>query len=481
MSASILHISDLHRDPEAPLANGPLFESLLAAVGRFGALKPPVAKPDLIVVSGDLVEGVPPDADRAQLEAQYDQAEQFLARLTDELLGGRRSHVIIVPGNHDVSFPVFLSSLKKVEYDEAKWGELVKNLFERDSRFRWSWSERALYEIDDIDAYLHRLKAFRAFYGRFYAGQRTFPLDPAKQFEIFDYEDLMLTVVGYSSCYTNDPWHRLGNIHSEAIAASLAELRKPCYSGRMLVGVWHHSVSAPPHKPDFMDEERVQLLLAHGFTVGLHGHHHRSERIHTTSRFGAEGQITVIGAGTLCGGPSSLPTCRTRSFNVIELDVEGGRGHVHIHSMVNNELDHPIWGRHILGDAETHSEFNISRSEFAPPSSRQEVVSALIEAQELIASSDYNGAVELLLPYVDNGLARRVLLEALTNLDDPEKIARNFNPPQSNAERIELMDALWELGDRQTLSDLLQSPGVADSVDASVKAVRDTMVQKLQL
>ena len=165
--------------------------------------------------------------------------------------------MIIVPGNHDVSLPTFLSSLKKVEYDQAKWGELLPSLFERDSQYRWSWLDRALYEIHDPEAYLRRFEEFRVFYDRFYGWQRTFPLDPTRQYEIFDYEDLMLTVVGYSSCHTNDPWHRLGNIHSEAIASSLAELRNPRYSGRVLVGVWHHSVSAPPHKPEFMDEERV--------------------------------------------------------------------------------------------------------------------------------------------------------------------------------------------------------------------------------
>ena len=479
MSPRILHISDLHRDPTAPLANGPLLESLLADVERVGQLVP--AEPDIIVVSGDIVQGVPPGSDSKLLEAQYEQAEQFLSALTDELVGGHRSHVIMVPGNHDVSFPTFLSSLREVEYDEVKWGALVPRLFERDSGYRWSWSERALYEIHDPDAYLRRLEMFSMFYSRFYRGERAFPLDPSEQYEVFDYEDLMLTVVGYSSCCNNDPWHRSGNIHSDAIAASLAELRAPRYSGRALIGVWHHSISGLPHKPDFMDEERVQVLLAHGFTLGLHGHHHRAERVHTASRFGAEGQITVISAGTLCGGPGSLPTGRPRSFNVIDLDVDGGTGRLHVRSMINDGLDHPIWGHYALGGNETHTDFTISGLEIAPASRRQELVAVLTKAQDLMNSSDYRGAVDLLLPHVDHGLARRVLLEALTNLNDPETIARTFSPPISDVERIHVMEALWELGDRMNLTELLQSPGVSDSVDASVRKVRDTMAGKLRL
>lgn len=475
MSVSILHISDLHRDPKAPLANGPLLQSLLLVMNTLGV------ELDLIVVSGDLVHGVPPLADPTELESQYTQAEQFLGSLSDELLDGRRSRMIIVPGNHDVSFPLFYSSLKEIEVDQDKWGALIPSLFERDSNYRWSWRDRALYEINDPDAYLRRLQEFQAFYERFYNGQHAFPLDPRRQYEIFDFEDLMLTIVGYSSCHTNDPWHRLGNIHSEAIASSLAELRHPRFSGRALVGVWHHSVNAPPHRPDFMDEERVQMLLAHGFTVGLHGHQHRAERVHTTSRFGVDGQITLISAGTLCGGPSSLPAGQTRSFNLIKLDVEGGSGHLYERRMVNFELDLPLWDQRAMEDDAFRVEFTINRWKPAPPSSRLMTVLALSEAQDLIESGAYSEAVDLLFPFADHRLGRPLLRESLAKLGDADKIAKALNPPQSDGEKVMLMNALWEIGDKKTLMELLRTQEIADSLDAFVKAVRDTMIQKLKL
>ena len=149
--------------------------------------------------------------------------------------------------------------------------------------------------------------------------------------------------------------------------------------------------------------------------------------------------------------------------------------------MTNNALDHPIWGHYALGDDETHTDFTISRLEIAPASRRQEMVAVLTEAQDLMGSSEYRGAADLLLPHVEHGLARRMLLEALTRLNDPETIARTFSPPMSDAERIHVMEALWELGEGLSLAELLQSPEVSDSVDASVRKVRDTMIGKLRL
>src|ERR1700674_3846482 len=107
MRFSILHISDLHRDLRDEVANGPLLDSLARDVERCSEQAPAILRPSACIVSGDLVYGVRPDAVGAteELERQYAQAEDFLNRLTDTFFGGDRGRVVLMPGNHDVSYP----------------------------------------------------------------------------------------------------------------------------------------------------------------------------------------------------------------------------------------------------------------------------------------------------------------------------------------------------------------------------------------
>ena len=57
---TLLHISDLHRAVAEPFSNDEIMSSLLADMEqRYPTESPPIAKPDAIVVSGDLVQGLP--------------------------------------------------------------------------------------------------------------------------------------------------------------------------------------------------------------------------------------------------------------------------------------------------------------------------------------------------------------------------------------------------------------------------------------
>jgi hypothetical protein len=52
-----------------------------------------------------------------------------------------------------------------------------------------------LHEISEPIVYAGRLAAFAEFYKTFYAGARSYSLDPAEQFDLFDLFDL--TVAGF--------------------------------------------------------------------------------------------------------------------------------------------------------------------------------------------------------------------------------------------------------------------------------------------
>lgn len=98
----VAHISDLHRDPENPIGNEVLLDSLERDRSRYTKHEdPPIAPPNLIIVSGDIVQGVrhaTTDAE-TKLRDQYAEALDFLNQLTGCFLGGDKQRVIIVPGN----------------------------------------------------------------------------------------------------------------------------------------------------------------------------------------------------------------------------------------------------------------------------------------------------------------------------------------------------------------------------------------------
>ena len=117
----ILHITDLHRSETDPISNEELISALLSDRESFNREDPPIAWPQAIVVSGDIIQGVPlgaPDAS-ATLAAQYDTAHDFLIKLTDRFLGGDRSNVVIVPGNHDIDWNVARAAM--IEVAEAEY------------------------------------------------------------------------------------------------------------------------------------------------------------------------------------------------------------------------------------------------------------------------------------------------------------------------------------------------------------------------
>ena len=89
MKISIMHISNLHRDPRNPISNEALLNSLIQDVENSSAEDPAIPPPQIIIVSGDIIQGTGKDAEKPDevLREQYDQAEQFLGALADRLLG----------------------------------------------------------------------------------------------------------------------------------------------------------------------------------------------------------------------------------------------------------------------------------------------------------------------------------------------------------------------------------------------------------
>ncbi|KZD08743.1 hypothetical protein AUP43_08245 [Oceanibaculum pacificum] len=477
---SILHISDLHRDPDNPIRNDALLDSLENDRKRYVESEAtPIRAPDLILVSGDVVQGVLHDADDAEgkLKRQYDEALDFLDRLAKSFVAGDRERVIVIPGNHDVSDYHFRRSLAAIPIAADRKREIVGKLFMPDTRMRWSWPDLELHEVADPAMYERRFEAFAQFYNEFYQGKRTYLTDSSKQIDFFDYPSFGMTVVAFSSCHNNDLLNRQGAIHPDCIGSAGQHLRDRSFDGRLRVATWHHNTEGSPSMSDYMDADIIQNLIDREISLGFHGHQHKPEFLDTRFRHGPDRRITVISAGTLCGGAAFG---FRRAYNVVEIDVENRRGRLHLREMQNDNLQLPIWGpRPLPATASTFHEFTFEPPP-APLSRHDSRTVALIEAQKLFDEKRFDAAVALLVPHLTSEpLARRLLLECLGHMDDMASVIRYFDPPKSEIEAITLMDALWAEKDKVRLAEVLAMSLIASSVDPALVEVRTKYARRL--
>jgi 3',5'-cyclic AMP phosphodiesterase CpdA len=204
-----IHISDLHRSPHDPISNAELVSALISDRERYLHESPCIAEPNAIVVSGDIIQGVPLGADdhEVKLTAQYAVAEELL----DELVRRYRSRLIMIPGNHDVDWNTAFKAMEPVDRKDAP-GNLASVLHAENSEYRWDWKTQTLYRIKDSALYERRLEAFWHFFEKFYSGvQGLLKVRTGADANLFRLCDGHVGVAAYNSCHGNDcfcfPWH----------------------------------------------------------------------------------------------------------------------------------------------------------------------------------------------------------------------------------------------------------------------------------
>jgi predicted phosphodiesterase len=332
---SILHISDLHRSAIDPISNDELISSLVMDRGRYQIEKKTVASPDAIIVSGDLIQGVPidfPDFEAALAE-QYKTAEDFLNRLVNEFLGGDKSKIIIIPGNHDVDWNTAFKAMEKVpESDIPK--DFQQLMAQEDSIFRWSWKERTAYKIIKPDLYEKRLDAFWKFFEDFYKGTpNLFKVKAKQDVNLFTLFDGKIGIAAFNSCHGNDCFAYHGRIKKEAIARSHLDFRD-CKTIQLLIAVWHHNIDGPPYSTDYMDVEIVKGMIGRNFKLGIYGHQHKAQITPYEINLPDQQQrITLISAGSLCAGRYDLPQGYRRQYNILEIADDFRHITVHVREM----------------------------------------------------------------------------------------------------------------------------------------------------
>lgn len=476
MAISLLHISDLHRDLNEEVSNGPLLESLARDIDSYSDRTPSIRRPDLCIVSGDLVYGAPrgtAEFDR-EIRRQYDQALEFLGGMADRFFAGDRDKVVIVPGNHDVCFDDVISSAQRIDVpaDAAERKKLGDELFRPRTKLRWSWGELCFYRIVDDARYDTRLRHFAYAYREFYGGRRQYSDVAGRHFNFFDYPSIGVTVVGLDSCHGNDPFQRRGAFYPDCIAEVTRHLRSPAFAGRFLIGVWHHSLFGGPAQDDYLDAGALQHLIDAGISLGLHGHQHRSEYVQERHRIGRDGRkIVVVSAGTLCAGPKHLNPGEPRSYNVVEIDTEDWQCRVHKRCMTNCDFAYPIWWEgQFLESGQSYVDLAID----SPANERPADMDAQLtieRGERLVGEKQWAEAVQLLRGTPHDSPARPLLAQAVISAGDIGQVFDVLSPPLTSAEAVAFGDLLYENGVPEQIAKFLNLDGVGNSGDVSVREI----------
>ena len=458
---TVLHISDLHRTSNPRLSNDELLSALLSDAKRWDQEGLPW--PDLVVVSGDLIQGsrLTDSQVDSEIATQYNEAESFLHQLTVDILDSDRSRMIIVPGNHDVNWNRARQSMRLLA---ACPEDIQKRMLEATSGIRWNWSERQAYEIVDNNMYKSRFQHFRDFRSNFYAGLNPSPLVDGNDVVYADYPSLGLLVVGFASWHGNDCFCHVGGIDSESLSFSQKLLQSTEH--QIPVAVWHHGIVGGPLAHDYMDARCVHRLIDFGFSLGLHGHQHFPGAAPFELRLPNLTSMAVVGAGSFAVGDDGLPMGERRQYNIVVIDTDTGTGTdtttIHVRAMSPAGV--------FMGSHRDDFGGKTSVSLNIPPSPARRrgptVTQRLDEAMTAARTGQYEKALEVLLEGsdVDSHMKRRVQIEAFSGLGQWKELIDLLDPPQNQDEAIKLLSVLLDNGRLEEASTQLDTlSGIFDS------------------
>lgn len=436
---ALLHISDLHRTAGPRVGNDELLTAMSSDAARWEL--DGIRRPDLIIVSGDLIQGVsaggPSPGD--EIEDQYAEAGDFLVRLAAEFVDSDRSRVVIVPGNHDVDWSRARDAMKPLS--DCPSG-IADEALRPDSGLRWNWEDQRPYEVADSALYESRCDHFRKFRADFYAGLDPSPLGHGDGDLLFaEYPSLGLAVAGFASWYGNDCFCHAGDIDPSALASSQKLLAGS--SAPVAVAVWHHSLLGGPRAHDYMDQRVTHRLIDFGFTVGLHGHQHYPDAAPYELRLPHLTSMVVASAGSLAVGDDQLPAGERRQFNIVVIDPDEATFTVHVRAMSPGGVFSGMPRADFGGN--TFMTLSLPPSPERPraPTAAQ----LLDDAMTAAWSGQFEKALELLgrLPgSIPSQIKRQVEIEALRGLGRHDELLEVLSNPETPDEAIMAVSMLLE-------------------------------------
>jgi len=446
---TLLQLSDIHRSESDPISNDELLSCLITDSARFQNGTPSVSMPNAIIVSGDLVQGLPLGSmDYPHgLQKQYDQALEFLTRLADVFVDGDHSKVIIIPGNHDVDWNKALKSMSPAQTTGQK---VQKLLSIPHGPYRWAWSSLELYQVTNQEAYAARFDFFCEMYSRFYEKAKlSFPLDPYRPWNLFELDGRKIIVCAFNSCVSNDCFSLVGEIPAEAISASHLEVLSTRTPHSLAIAVWHHDAQGPPMRSDYMDPDTVHLLIDKGFRLGLHGHQHKADAAPHYLFTSEPHTMVVVSAGSLCAAEPDLPRGCSRQYNIIEISDDYLHARVHVREMIVQGVFGP--GRLLSLGGRSYAEVQWSP---VPSNALLNVgraggstLALIEEAERLTREGEFDAAVAI-IDSIDESLSvyhRPLLVDALHKAKNWQRLAELLSSPQNPTELTICIKALVQL------------------------------------
>ena len=467
---TLLHISDLHRTAGPRLSNDELFSAIASDRIRWETEGIPC--PDLIVVSGDLVQGARLDSHGADeiIAAQYRETEEFLTRLGDEFLDSDRSRIVIVPGNHDVHWGRAFRAMKPLEDRPA---DMPNRAWQALSPIRWNWNDYQAYEVFDKSVYESRFDQFNKFRKSFYRGMIPSLISHGDTDLFFmEYQDIGLAVAGFSSWYGNDCFCHVGAISPSALELSRSLLTKS--TARTAVAVWHHSIVGGPRENDYMDQRIVHRLIDIGFNVGLHGHQHFPDAAPFELRLPNFTSMVVVGAGSIAVGDQELPMGERRQFNVVVIDPDKESITVHVRAMSPAGV---FTGSH--RDDFGGNTFIKLKLPTVPFRRRPATdLHKLDEAITAVTERNFQKALDVLADISPCHAAkiRQIKIEALNGLGRVDELVDVLDPPQTIDELTRLISILLDMGRTEDARSRLEA-----SKDMLDKPTGDQLKERIAL
>ncbi len=273
----LLHLSDLHFSTQDQAT---IFYAQLAADLR----EQGVNTLDVLVVSGDLGNRADPK--------EYDAARQFLERLISGF-GLSARQVVLVPGNHDVSWPLAEAAYVLRKRSQVR-GPVIPGTFVEHGA--------DVLEVRDDDLYRQRFQPFADLYRQIKGSE--YPLDYADQGTLDDPAGTDLLILGLNSAWEIDHHYRdRASIDSESLARALLKLPTTIPQHQLRIAVFHHPIHSSEDSR-LRDPAFLQQLAVHGFRLVLHGHVHSADaELYQYDRTEGGRRIDIVAAGTF-GAPT---------------------------------------------------------------------------------------------------------------------------------------------------------------------------------
>ena len=457
---TLLHISDLHRTTDPHLSNDELLSAITTDSRRWPLEGIP--SPDVIVVSGDLIQGAAIDDDDAdnKISAQYTEAQDLLRKLAEELLASNLSRVVIVPGNHDVHWQRARRAMKRIDTCPP---DVARRIFDADSMIRWDWTDQQPYEIADRNLYDSRLQNFRQFRQRLYADLNPSPLSPGdSDVAFFDYPDLGIAIAGFASWHGNDCFCHVGQIAPSAL--SRAQELLTVSAAPIAIAVWHHSIDGGPRTNDFMDKRVIHRLIDLGFSVGLHGHQHFPRAAPFTLDLPNQTSMAVVCAGSFAVGDKQLPMGEPRQYNIVHIDPDNDIVTVHVREMSPAGVFSGSPRTEFNGN--TFVELSLPHAPSRPGAPT--FVQLIDDAISAIAVGDYGKALQLVesTPPNANSKIRQIKIKSLKGLEQWDDLITLLDPPVTAEEVVMVIKLLI---DQQRIGEARERlESASELVDASL-------------